>query len=58
VRLDDELKELERRRLIEALDACDQNQTRAAEMLKMPRRTFVAKMAALGIDGPRRRRSL
>jgi DNA-binding NtrC family response regulator len=54
--LEDELKALEKRRIVEALDTCGGNQTRAAEILKMPRRTLVSKLATLGIEGPRGRR--
>jgi transcriptional regulator with GAF, ATPase, and Fis domain len=45
----------ERRRIIEALNRCQWNQTRAAELLVMPRRTFVAKLAAYEIPRPRKR---
>jgi DNA-binding NtrC family response regulator len=41
--LADELRELERRRMIEALRACGGVQRRAAELLGMPLRTFAAK---------------
>jgi DNA-binding NtrC family response regulator len=40
----EELRELERRRMIQALTATGGVQARAAELLRMPRRTFVAKM--------------
>ncbi|MBI4508923.1 MAG: sigma 54-interacting transcriptional regulator [Deltaproteobacteria bacterium] len=55
--LEEELRAVERRRILQALEACQGNQTRAAQLLKMPRRTLVSKLATLGIDGPRRRRS-
>lgn len=55
--LEEELRSVERRRILEALEQTGGNQTRAAELLKMPRRTLVAKLAALGIPGPRRRRT-
>jgi two-component system response regulator AtoC len=45
----DELRELERRRMRQALAAAGGNQTRAAELLRMPRRTFVAKMREYGL---------
>jgi two-component system, NtrC family, response regulator AtoC len=51
------MKQLERDRIIAALDACQGNQTRAAQLLQMPRRTLVYKLTALGIDGRRGRRS-
>ena len=41
----DEVADLERRRMQEALDAADGNQSRAAELIGMPRRTFVTKLA-------------
>jgi len=40
----DELRALERKRMLQALRVADGVQTRAAELLHMPRRTFVAKM--------------
>jgi DNA-binding NtrC family response regulator len=39
-----EVKSLERQRIIEALDACGGNQTKAAEMLRMSRRTLVQRL--------------
>ena len=42
----DEVRALERRRMVQALAAAGGVQTRAAELLAMPRRTFVAKMRA------------
>jgi pSer/pThr/pTyr-binding forkhead associated (FHA) protein len=42
--IDEELRELERSRMVAALAACDGNQTRAAELIDMPRRTFVQKL--------------
>jgi DNA-binding NtrC family response regulator len=44
----------EYRRIIEALDACASNQTRAAKLLKMPRRTFVSKLDYYGIPRPQK----
>jgi len=43
----------ERDRMVGTLAACNGNQTRAAESLLMPRRTFVGKLAAYGIPRPR-----
>ncbi|MCW5805620.1 MAG: sigma-54-dependent Fis family transcriptional regulator, partial [Deltaproteobacteria bacterium] len=40
----DELRDLERRRMIQALTVAGGVQTRAAELLHMPRRTFVTRM--------------
>ena len=47
--LEDEVRELERTRMIAALMACEGNQTRAAELIGMPRRTFVSKLRAYEI---------
>jgi DNA-binding NtrC family response regulator len=48
--LDDEIRQLEKRRMEEALAATAGNQTRAAARLGMPRRTFVAKLKQYEID--------
>jgi DNA-binding NtrC family response regulator len=40
---------LEREVLSSALDACGGNQTAAARMLQMPRRTLVHKLRELGV---------
>jgi DNA-binding NtrC family response regulator len=45
----------ERERIIAALDACAGNQTRASEMLKMPRRTLVKRLRQYEIPRPRTR---
>jgi DNA-binding NtrC family response regulator len=50
VPLGDELVAIERARIVAALESCAGNQTRAAEMLKMPRRTLVYKLTHFGID--------
>jgi DNA-binding NtrC family response regulator len=47
--IDDELRDLERRRMIEALAATGGVQNRAAELIQMPLRTFVTKMKRYGI---------
>jgi DNA-binding NtrC family response regulator len=44
----------EKRRIIEALAACAGNQSRAAKLLEMPRRTFVSKLEAYGIPRPQK----
>jgi DNA-binding NtrC family response regulator len=54
VQLRRELEEVERRRIIAALAECAGNQSRAAELLNMPRRTLVAKLAQLDIPRPNR----
>jgi len=45
----DELRELETRRMREALEATGWNQTRAAELIAMPVRTFFAKVKQYGL---------
>ncbi len=45
--------DLERQAILDALARCAGNQTRAAELLGMPRRTFCARLKKYGIDGPR-----
>jgi transcriptional regulator with GAF, ATPase, and Fis domain len=54
--IDEEIRELERARMAEALIAAGGNQTRAAELIAMPLRTFVAKLKLYDI--PRQRESL
>jgi transcriptional regulator with GAF, ATPase, and Fis domain len=44
----------ERQRIVEALQACHWNQTRAATVLGMPRRTLVSKLGRYGIPRPRK----
>jgi transcriptional regulator with GAF, ATPase, and Fis domain len=44
----------ERQRIVEALDTCNGNQTRAAKLLGMPRRTLVTKLTAHNIPRPRK----
>ncbi|HZU99929.1 MAG TPA: sigma 54-interacting transcriptional regulator [Planctomycetota bacterium] len=46
----DEVESLERRRFTEALGRCDGNQKRAAELLGIPRRTFVRKLKLHGLQ--------
>jgi DNA-binding NtrC family response regulator len=50
----EEIKELERRRMEEALEASGGVQTRAAELIGMPLRTFVLKLKQHGIVARRR----
>ena len=44
--------EEERKRIMDALAACAGNQSRAAKLLEMPRRTFVAKLDRYHIPRP------
>ena len=55
VPIEDELRELERTRMAQALAVADDNQTAAAELIKMPLRTFQAKAKVYGLR-PRDRR--
>ena len=48
------VEDLDRRRVLDALAACGGNQTRAAEMLGMSRRTLVARLDAYGLPRPRK----
>ncbi len=45
----EEIRDLERRRMIEALEATGGNQTLAAALIEMPLRTFVAKLKQYGL---------
>jgi len=49
-----EMMAIERQRIIDALAKCNGNQTHAAELLGMPRRTLIARMRAF--DLPKRNR--
>ena len=53
--LSDELATIERQRIIAALDKCNGNQTRAADLLGMPRRTFIKRLATYNIPRPRKK---
>ena len=52
--LDEELRALERQRILAALDRCGGNQTRAARMLGIARGTLIARLDAYGIVRPRK----
>jgi DNA-binding NtrC family response regulator len=52
----EELRALERTRILDALERCEGNQTRAAEMLGMSRRTLVTRLGEYGVPRPRKRR--
>ncbi len=53
--LKSELDSIERQRILDALEASDGNQTRAAEVLGMPRRTLIARIEAYGLPRPRKK---
>lgn len=50
-----ELAAIERRRIVEALEKCHGNQTAAAELLGMSRRTLVSRLSEYDIPRPRKR---
>lgn len=50
-----ELSNIERHRILEALEQCGGNQTRAAEALGISRRTLVYRLSDLGLPRPRKR---
>src|SRR5207249_11802447 len=50
----DPAKMAERQRILDALAACNGNQTRAALLLNMPRRTFVSKLDQYGLPRPQK----
>jgi two-component system, NtrC family, response regulator AtoC len=47
---------IERRRIAEAMDRCGGNQTRAAQMLRVSRRTLVARLTEYGFARPLKKR--
>ena len=52
--LRDDLKDEERRRILDALEHCQGNQSSAARQLGIPRRTLVERLRAYGV--PRKRK--
>ncbi len=52
--LRDEIAALERQRILDALARCAGNQTQAAQLLGMPRRTLINRLAAYGLPRPRK----
>jgi two-component system, NtrC family, response regulator AtoC len=55
-RLTLELDEVEKRRVVRALDLCQGNQTKAAAMLGISRTTLVARIQVYGLPRPRKKR--
>ena len=53
--LQGEIKFLERTRIVEALEQCAGNQSRAAELLGVSRGTLLSRMARFGLARPRKR---
>ncbi len=56
VTLRGDLGELEKQRIIEALERCAGNQSRAARLLGMPRRSFIRRLEQYNIPRPRRQK--
>ena len=54
-RLQSEMNDLERKRIVNALEECGGNQTKAAEVLGISRRTLVSRLDAYGLPRPRKR---
>ena len=52
--LRDDLAAIEKQRIIDALEQCDGNQSRAAKLLGMPRRTLISRIEAYGLPRPRK----
>ncbi len=52
--LRDQLDAIERDRILDALRRCGGNQSRAAKLLEMPRRTLLARLDAYGVPRPRK----
>jgi len=57
-RFEAQVESLERARIVEALGRCGGNQTQAAKLLGIARRTLVARLVELGIPRPRARGTL
>ena len=55
VHLQRQMQAIERDRIIEALEQCGGNQTRAAAMLGISRRTLVSRLGEYGLPRPRKR---
>ncbi len=53
--LSEELQATERKRILEALEQCAGNQTRAAEMLGISRRSLIHRLETYGVPRPRKR---
>ncbi len=54
--LREDLGAIEKRRIIEALERCNGNQTKAAKLLGMPRRTLIMRIEEYGLPRPRKGR--
>ena len=52
--LREDLAAIEKQRIIDALAECDGNQSRAAKLLGMPRRTLISRIETYGLPRPRK----
>ena len=52
--LADDLRELEKRRIVSALEQCSGNQSKAAQLLGIARGTLISRMAEFGLPRPRK----
>ena len=52
--LPDEIEALERQRILDALAGCGGNQTQAARMLGISRRTLINRIESYGLPRPRK----
>jgi DNA-binding NtrC family response regulator len=55
-KLKEQMRDLERTRILDALERCDSNQTKAAELLGMSRRTLVSRLGEYDLPRPRKSR--
>jgi DNA-binding NtrC family response regulator len=55
-RLKEQMRALERARILDALERCDNNQTKAAELLGLSRRTLVTRLGEYDLPRPRKGR--
>ncbi|HEX6763851.1 MAG TPA: sigma 54-interacting transcriptional regulator [Polyangiaceae bacterium] len=55
-KLKEQMRDLERARILDALERCDKNQTKAAELLGMSRRTLVTRLGEYALPRPRKSR--
>jgi DNA-binding NtrC family response regulator len=53
--LSEEMRAIERKRILEALEQCAGNQTRAAEKLGITRRALIHRLETYGVPRPRKR---
>ncbi len=54
-KLRSQIEEIERRRIVEALERCGGNQTRAAQLLGISRRTLINRLDEYNVPRPRKK---